>query len=89
MNNELTFEDPIQIPLVVRHVLVMPFKVAGIRVQRDRAVRVQRFTADAFLLNGMHKRTRVVRGSDAVVDVGLAIEEAGQGHLDTFLTKSG
>ena len=40
--DDLPLEDPVEIPLIVRDVLEVPDQLPGIRIERDRAVRVER-----------------------------------------------
>ena len=66
--DDRALEDPVEIPLIVRHVLVVPGQLAGLRSDRDGAVGVERVRVDADAGSGMEQRTRVVGRRDAEVD---------------------
>ena len=58
--NQLALEGPVEIPLIVGHVLEMPDQLAGVGIERQRGVGVQAIVVNAGLLRRMHQRAGVV-----------------------------
>ena len=56
--DQLAFEGPVEIPLIVGHVLEMPDQLAGVGIERQRGVGVERIVVDARFFGRMHQRAR-------------------------------
>src|SRR5579875_2868056 len=59
--DHLLFEGPVQVPLVVWHVLEMPDKLASIRMKGERGVLVKAVVGHARLVDEMQHGAGVVR----------------------------
>src|SRR5687768_1242438 len=46
--DEMSFERPVQIPLIVRQMLEVPHQLAGVRVECNRGVRIERVVTHQF-----------------------------------------